>query len=75
LPRKKWSSFPPLAELEQYDDHFETLQKDLKRIGALLGIAVPDELPQKKVGYRTDRRAARDISVGRAKANCLRNVP
>jgi Sulfotransferase family len=39
----------------------ETLQEDFKRIGAQLGITIPDELPQKKAAHRTDRRPARDI--------------
>jgi hypothetical protein len=40
---------------------YETLDADLRRIGARLGVPIPPELPQKKKGYRTDPRPAREI--------------
>ena len=39
----------------------ETLLADLNRIGRMIGFSVPDELPQKRTVFRTDRRPARDI--------------
>lgn len=39
----------------------ETLQADLKRIGAKLGFPVPDELRRMKTNSRKDTRPARDI--------------
>jgi hypothetical protein len=40
---------------------FETLIEDLRRIGEYLGISVPAELPQKKVGKRKDQRPAQEV--------------
>ena len=39
----------------------ESIKDDLKRIGAKLGIAIPNELPRSKTKTRTDRRPAREI--------------
>lgn len=39
----------------------ENLLDDLKRLGAKLGLAIPDELPRGKSHQRTDRRPAREI--------------
>ena len=39
----------------------ETVEADLRRLGALLGFAVPSELPCAKQGFRRDRRPAREI--------------
>src|SRR4051794_11030362 len=39
----------------------ETLLADLNRIGRMIGFSVPDELPQKRTVFRTDRRPAREI--------------
>lgn len=40
---------------------FETLIEDLRRIGEHLGINIPAELPQKKVGMRKDQRPAQEV--------------
>jgi hypothetical protein len=39
----------------------EDLLPDLKRIGEKIGIAIPDELPQKKTRHRKDSRPAREV--------------
>jgi hypothetical protein len=39
----------------------ESLQADLERVGAHLGIAIPGELPQMKTRTRKDKRPAREI--------------
>lgn len=39
----------------------ETFEADLRRIGARLGIAVPDEMPRRKASFRLDPRPARQI--------------
>jgi hypothetical protein len=46
----------------------ETLRADLGRIGARLGIPIPNELPQKKTASRVDRRPAREILTDEQKA-------
>lgn len=45
----------------------EHLLDDLKRIGARLGIPIPDELPRKKTNFRLDRRPAREILSAKQK--------
>jgi hypothetical protein len=40
---------------------YDTLHADLRRIGARLGIVVPDELPKKNTAFRSDRRPASEI--------------
>lgn len=39
----------------------ETFHDDLRRVGARLGLAIPDELPRAKTTTREDRRPAREI--------------
>lgn len=39
----------------------ESLKEDLQRIGARIGLAVPDELPRRRGKSRTDKRPAREI--------------
>jgi hypothetical protein len=46
----------------------ENLKADLDRVGARLGIPIPDELPQMKTRTRTDRRPAREILTDAQKA-------
>lgn len=46
----------------------ENLHDDLKRLGAKLGLAIPDELPRGKGNHRTDRRPAREILTEEQKA-------
>jgi hypothetical protein len=46
----------------------ETLTDDLKRLGAKLGLSIPDELPRGKGNHRTDRRPAREILTQEQKA-------
>jgi hypothetical protein len=46
----------------------ENLKADLDRIGVRLGIPIPDELPQKKIVTRVDRRPAREILSDEQKA-------
>lgn len=40
---------------------YENLVEDLNRIGQSIGVSIPEELPQKRTGFRTDRRPAREI--------------
>ncbi|MBV9570245.1 MAG: sulfotransferase family 2 domain-containing protein [Alphaproteobacteria bacterium] len=39
----------------------ETLESDLKRIADIIGVLVPDDLPQKRTAFRADRRPAHEI--------------
>jgi hypothetical protein len=48
--------------------HQEKLKEDLDRVGARLGIPIPDELPQMKTRTRTDRRPAHEILTDAQKA-------
>ena len=46
----------------------ESLHADLKRIGAKIGIPIPDELPRSKTNRRKDSRPAREILSDEQKA-------
>jgi len=65
IRRQRYSSFRYYAIDDRVvADEFirqETLHDDLRRIGAKLGFAIPDKLPQSKTKQRKDRRPAREI--------------
>ena len=50
----------------------ETFERDLRRIAARIGVAVPENLPQKKGTIRPDRRPAREILTKKQKNRIYR---
>jgi hypothetical protein len=56
----EYYSIGGLPVVDEFIRH-ESLDADLRRVAARLGIAVPDELPRTKSGFRLKQKPARDI--------------